>query len=159
MVDRRKFLTTLLGLGSAVGGLAVAAPVLGTIVLPFVRRPAAPEWRNVGPIDRFPPGRMTQGFVEVPRDDWAATLRTKLVYVWRATDGTVTVFSRNCTDLSCPVTWDPGSHCFYCPCHGGIFAQDGTVMAGPPARPLDRYRHRVQDGLLQVDAHSVPPVA
>jgi hypothetical protein len=64
------------------------------------------------------------------------------VYVWRPTDEEVVVFSRSCTDLGCPVIWDGGSQCFFCPCHGGIFARDGRRMAGPPDRELYRYANR-----------------
>ncbi|WP_164102419.1 QcrA and Rieske domain-containing protein [Candidatus Laterigemmans baculatus] len=80
------------------------------------------------------------------------------VYVWRRSAEEVVVFSRSCTDLGCPVTWDPGSHCFLCPCHGGIFAKDGERMAGPPDRPLYRYANRVRDGRLEIDLSSVPPM-
>jgi menaquinol-cytochrome c reductase iron-sulfur subunit len=94
----------------------------------------------------------------VPRGDWARSLGEKGVFVWRASEEEVVVFSRNCTDLSCPVTWDPGSNWFYCPCHGGIFAQDGTNVAGPPTRPLYRYANRVQNGVLEIDLLSLPPM-
>lgn len=126
---------------------------------PLVRRRGQAQWCRVGALIRYPVGETTQGFVDVPRADWGRTLRTKLVYVWRPAEEEVIVFSRSCTDLSCPVTWDAGSACFYCPCHGGIFSQDGEVMAGPPARPLYRYEHRIREDVLEVDANSVPAVA
>jgi menaquinol-cytochrome c reductase iron-sulfur subunit len=96
--------------------------------------------------------------VEVPREDWAATLRERGVYVWRRSEQEVVVFARNCTDLSCPVTWDPGSQWFFCPCHGGIFSKDGERMAGPPKRPLYRYTNRIRDGVVEIDLRSLPPI-
>jgi Rieske Fe-S protein len=57
------------------------------------------------------------------------------------------------------VNWDAGSQCFYCPCHGGIFDREGVPMAGPPPEPLYRYTTRVRDGVLEIDARSVPPMA
>lgn len=42
-----------------------------------------------------------------------------------------------CTHLQCPVYWDKPSGKLLCPCHNGIFAvEDGSVLAGPPPRPL-----------------------
>ena len=71
--------------------------------------------------------------------------------------GVPVVFSRVCTDVGCPVTYDRGSACFLGPCHGGIFTQDGTPIHGPPPRPLYRYAARVRDGVLEIDLNSLPP--
>jgi menaquinol-cytochrome c reductase iron-sulfur subunit len=97
-----------------------------------------------------------QATVEVQRGDWSETLPRKAVYVWRKEEGRAVVYSRNCTDLSCPVHFDSGSERFFCPCHGGIFAKDGTPLAGPPRLPLYRYRTRVRGGELEIDLRSLP---
>lgn len=42
-----------------------------------------------------------------------------------------------CTHLQCPVYWDKPSGKMICPCHNGSFSvEDGSVLAGPPRRPL-----------------------
>ena len=110
-------------------------------------------------LDDFPVGAMTRAEVDVPRPDSSRALREKGVYVWRVSGEAIVVFSRNCTDLSCPVTYDPGSECFFCPCHGGIFAKDGERLAGPPNRPLYRYATRIEQGVLEIDLNSVPAIA
>lgn len=46
-------------------------------------------------------------------------------------------YSDVCTHLSCAVLYTPGAQQFHCPCHEGYFdAYTGTVLAGPPTRPL-----------------------
>lgn len=146
------------------GGLVVAGvlavPGMITAIAPgFIGR-RREMWMPVAPLENFAPGETTRAFVDIEREDWSKSLRTQLIYVRREPDGEVVVFSRNCTDLSCPITWDPGSRTFLCPCHGGIFGQDGTPMAGPPSRPLYRYDNRVRaDGILEVDVYSVPPMS
>jgi nitrite reductase/ring-hydroxylating ferredoxin subunit len=48
-------------------------------------------------------------------------------------------YSRICTHSSCPVFYRPEQNRIDCPCHGGVFsATDGSVLAGPPPRPLPR---------------------
>lgn len=48
-------------------------------------------------------------------------------------------FSRLCTHASCPVFYNSGANQLDCPCHGGVFsAMDGSVLQGPPPRPLPK---------------------
>jgi menaquinol-cytochrome c reductase iron-sulfur subunit len=157
-MDRRKWMKWML---RAIGGVTIAmvgAPVAVSVLAP-ARRPKDPLWRPVGNLEDFPPGSMRPAVVTYPEEGWARALDRKAVSVWRRDDGEVVVFSRSCTDLGCPVRWDPGSQWFFCPCHGGIFAQDGSVRAGPPSRPLDRYSHRVVAGRLEIDLYSLPPMS
>lgn len=52
---------------------------------------------------------------------------------------TYVAFSRMCTHASCPVYFRAGENRLDCPCHGGSFsAADGSVVSGPPPRPLPR---------------------
>lgn len=52
---------------------------------------------------------------------------------------TFVAFSRTCTHASCAVFYHPEANLLLCPCHQGEFsAADGSVIAGPPPRPLPR---------------------
>lgn len=42
-------------------------------------------------------------------------------------------FSSVCPHLGCKVHWEDENHRFFCPCHGGVFTEDGVAIAGPPA--------------------------
>ncbi|HYL46677.1 MAG TPA: Rieske (2Fe-2S) protein [Candidatus Limnocylindrales bacterium] len=57
----------------------------------------------------------------------------------RPAENTYVAFSRTCTHASCPVHYQPGDNRLFCPCHQGFFsAADGSVLSGPPPRPLPR---------------------
>jgi menaquinol-cytochrome c reductase iron-sulfur subunit len=156
-MTRRELLSRVVPLtGVGVAG-AVGVPVLVHTLSPVLEGRPAEMWRPIGPTDGFPEGEVQRVLVDVPREDWARSLQEKGVYVWHSPDEGLVVYSRNCTDLSCPVEYDPGSSWFFCPCHGGIFSTDGTPRAGPPNRPLYRYATRVRDGLLEIDVRSLPP--
>jgi menaquinol-cytochrome c reductase iron-sulfur subunit len=154
---RNTFLKILVhSFGVIIAGV-VAAPSILTAFSPVRgRRPEA--WVRLGPADIYGVGDTTKAVLALPRDDDTKPLQLKGVYVWRMAEDAWVIFSRNCTDLGCPVTWDPGSGVFFCPCHGGIFARDGQRMAGPPKRPLDRYASRVRNGMVEVDVSSLSPV-
>jgi Rieske Fe-S protein len=48
-------------------------------------------------------------------------------------------YSRICTHNSCPVFYRPDENGFECRCHNGLFSiVDGSVLEGPPPRPLPR---------------------
>ena len=158
-MDRRKFLTRTVQTGTTFVAVGLAAPAVITVLSPVLKKERTPKWTQVGVVESFPPDSTKAALIEVERADWARSLRTQLLYVRRSKAGEFEVFSRNCTDLSCPVLWDPGSETFQCPCHGGIFNYEGEPMAGPPSRPLYRYDHRVVNEVLEVDVNSVPPIA
>jgi menaquinol-cytochrome c reductase iron-sulfur subunit len=66
------------------------------------------------------------------------------------------VFAVNCAHLGCPVEWFPQSGLFLCPCHGGVYYEDGSHASGPPPRGLFRCVWRVRDGQLEVQAPHLP---
>lgn len=53
-------------------------------------------------------------------------------------------------DGSTPVGWCPAQGFFEDPATGSKFAEDGSYLAGPAPRGLDRFGSRVVDGVLQV---------
>ncbi|QAR33975.1 Rieske (2Fe-2S) protein [Geovibrio thiophilus] len=63
-------------------------------------------------------------------------------------DGEITAMSLVCTHLGCTIALDGDR--FACPCHGSIFALDGTVVQGPAERRLDTYRTEIRDGQITV---------
>jgi Rieske Fe-S protein len=54
-------------------------------------------------------------------------------------DGTITAFDPRCTHAACRYRWAADAARFKCNCHGGEFALDGTVLAGPPPKPLAKF--------------------
>jgi len=62
-------------------------------------------------------------------------------------DGSLSAFSRRCTHLSCPVNYEADQDRLYCPCHNGAFdVNDGSVLQGPPPRPLPMIELEERDG-------------
>lgn len=153
---------TLLGLVVQASGVAAAGvvgvPAVITAFSPMIKARQGQVWRRVAALDGFPVGEVTEGLIDPTRETWPPAVSPQAVYVWRPSADEVIVFSRSCTDLGCPVNYDSGSKCFLCPCHGGIFDQNGERMAGPPYRPLYRYDVRIRDGVIEVDLNSLPPM-
>jgi Rieske Fe-S protein len=58
-------------------------------------------------------------------------------------------YSQKCTHLSCAVYYERAANRLECPCHEGYFSiEDGTVLQGPPPRPLPRILLEQQGGTV-----------
>ena len=156
---RRSFFGILVTSVSVFVAGVVGIPVLITGLSPALQPRGRARWRSIGRVDDFPVGEVREGVILANRTAWPRSLPRQAVYVWRRSETELVVFSRSCTDLGCPLDYDRGSTCFFCPCHGGIFAQNGERMAGPPNGPMHRYVHRVRDGIIEIDVTSIPPGA
>lgn len=158
VMNRRKLLLWVVrGIGAGTAAI-VGIPAVATLLSPVIRYRRQERWQPVGAVEDFVVNSVEKVAVEIPDGDRPRSLRHKAVFVWRRSEEEIVVYSRNCTDLSCPVTWDAGSGWFFCPCHGGIFNREGEPVAGPPSVPLYRYRTRRRNGMLEIDLNSLPPM-
>lgn len=148
----------LVGLGlAALGGLALLASLAGFTVPDLVRRRTWRKWTRLGPVDDFPERRTRMARFRNPFTvAWDGETAEIPCWVRRIEGDRFQVFSIHCTHLGCPVRWFSESGLFMCPCHGGIFYEDGRRAAGPPPRDLYQYEWRVRDGTLWIRAGHVP---
>ncbi len=105
----------------------------------------------LGPLSRFRSAKEpVDAFyaLEVP-DGYLTRTEKGRVYVV-AEGGQFLCLSTTCTHLGCSVRWDAKRQQFLCPCHGGVYAKDGTVVSGPPPRPLARLPVKVADGQIKI---------
>jgi len=59
----------------------------------------------------------------------------------------LTLLSAQCTHLGCRIA-ESHNGVLHCPCHGSEFAEDGTVIKGPAARPLKQLKwKRTKEGI------------
>jgi menaquinol-cytochrome c reductase iron-sulfur subunit len=156
--NRRQFLTRLtIGL-SAVAAALAGIPVVAYLLSPLIK-PTAEAWVSVGATTNFPADQTVQVSYQDPSPlAWAGLTARTAAWVRHNSPSPTdfTVFVINCTHLGCPVNWLPGGHIFLCPCHGGVFNQDGTVAAGPPPRSLFQYETRIVNGQLQIRTIPLP---
>lgn len=145
---RRRFVKAVLGAISAVAAAILGVPLLGFFSIPALRRREV-EWLEVGPIDGFKVGKIKfVSLTPVVRPVWPEASPQLGAFVSRKADGSFDVFHTHCTHAGCPINWRSAARSFFSPCHGGMFDQDGRVLAGPPPRPLDRHELKVENGVL-----------
>jgi nitrite reductase/ring-hydroxylating ferredoxin subunit len=134
-VSRRQFakFLTLTSLAMFVGNLWILARAW------FYRTPAYPE-QALAAAGELPVGGM-KTFAYPTADDPCILVRTG--------EDAYAAFSQKCTHLSCAVYYEREQNRLACPCHQGFFSvTDGSVLQGPPQRPLPRVALRVKGGQL-----------
>jgi menaquinol-cytochrome c reductase iron-sulfur subunit len=150
-MQRRKFLSAAI---YAIGGLISAGlglPAISFIVAPAVQDTQAGEWLRLGAISKIEIGVPTLFKAKIKRQTGWITSETE-VSVYALTDNgrDFVAMSNICTHLGCRARWIAQQDQFYCPCHAGVYAKDGSVISGPPPRPLDRYPAKVENGQLLI---------
>jgi Rieske Fe-S protein len=122
-VTRRQFakFLTLASLGMFVGNLWVLAKAY------FAKTASFPSV-EVGEVGEIPV-RGIKLFTYPTTKDRCILIRTG--------EDEYVAYSQKCTHLSCAVYFSAKDDRLECPCHQGFFsARDGSVLQGPPPRPL-----------------------
>jgi menaquinol-cytochrome c reductase iron-sulfur subunit len=158
-VSRRNALLKL-GAGlNAVAGLLIGVPVLGYVLSTFSKK-SPRNWVSLGGVDHFPEGNTRLAVFRNPvTKPWDGETTEVPCWVRRVEGEKFQVFAINCTHLGCPVRWFQQSRLFMCPCHGGVFYEDGSHASGPPPRGLFQYEHKVEAGQLKVLGGNLPTLA
>jgi Rieske Fe-S protein len=159
-VSRRNLLVRL-GTGlSALGAALMGVPIVGFVFSTFSRPSAARTWISLGPLEQFPVKETRLAVYRNPSTrPWDGDTGKVPCWVRRVDEKTFQVFAVNCTHLGCPVRWFPDSRLFMCPCHGGVFYENGTRASGPPPRGLFEYQHKIESGQLMVLGGYLPTLA
>jgi menaquinol-cytochrome c reductase iron-sulfur subunit len=149
--SRRGFLGATVVIGGVMGAMVAGpiAPFFAAPLLEFGEEGA--QWVPVGPAESFMTGRREAEYSFDAMEGWYSARRTRRVLAGFE-EGQWVVFSTECTHFGCGVTWKPEQRQFYCPCHGGVFDEQGDPIVPPPDRPLKRLEARVNEetGMLEV---------
>jgi menaquinol-cytochrome c reductase iron-sulfur subunit len=159
LVSRR---TLLMAVSIAAGGLisaAVGLPLVGFLLAPLIRK-QPPVWRDVGQLSKFEVGHTEKvTFADSSSIAWGGSGSETAAWLRRVDEQTFVAFAVDCTHLGCPVRWEADAQLFMCPCHGGVYYQNGDVAAGPPPHALQQFPVRILNNAVQVEWRKLPIVA
>lgn len=157
-VTRRRLLS---GATMAAGGVATAAfalPAVGFALGPVFEDAAEETFQDVGATDDFNAQSYVPRVISIPESINTGEAAKTTIYVREFNpeidtpklDYPYVAVTTRCMHLGCPVRYVQASQRFICPCHGGVYSQDGAVAGGPPVRPLDRFVTREEGGRVLV---------
>lgn len=151
-LTRRSFLGVLLGFGTVVVGAALSVPLIRFVLHPLFTKTTDIGWSDVGSIDEF--ASLTAPVKKLIRvqqlDAWRKIVSEKAIYVLPMKDRLPRILSPICPHLGCSIPWNEAKQEFICPCHGAVFAKDGSELSGPAPRAMDELESKVENGMLKV---------
>src|SRR5262249_6803182 len=131
-----------------------------------VIKPRKDVWINLGALREFPEKQTRLVNFKLPKGErWNGESDQTSAYVRSLPRANPTatptpedfqVFAINCAHLGCPVEWFPQAGLFMCPCHGGVYYEDGNRASGPPPRGLFEYLVKIEDGSLWIKGGHLP---
>jgi menaquinol-cytochrome c reductase iron-sulfur subunit len=147
-ISRRDFMkTAIVAIGGLIG-VAVGVPAISYIVGPALKKNTQ-NWIRLGVVSKVELDTPTLFKATIEsQTGWISTQEEISTYVLTQDGQNFIAMSNVCTHLGCRVRWVSDQGKFFCPCHNGVFAKDGSVISGPPPRPLDRLTTKVEDGAL-----------
>ena len=142
-MNRRAFFTWgSAGVAALCSAIGVSLAAVGRFLQPSVFYEPPQSFKIGVPAD-FPYGAPT-------------FLPDEKIFVFRDKDKGFAVASGVCTHLGCTVKYFGNDNKFHCPCHGSVFASDGSVVHGPAPRPLEWLEVTMaRDGQLLIDKNKV----
>lgn len=149
-LNRRDFMkTAIVSIGGLIGA-AIGLPAVSYIVGPALKK-NTDEWIQLGSVSKVELNTPTLFKTTIEtQTGWINAEEEFSAYVLTTNGQDFSVMSNICSHLGCRVRWIPDQDGFFCPCHNGVFAKDGSVVSGPPPRPLDRFEAKVENGVLFV---------
>ncbi len=141
--NRRKFLNSLLGIGSLGAISAIVYPIISYLIPPKIAEvkvsslkagSAAAFKNNTFKIVRF--GRIP-------------------VILFRTVEGDFGALAATCTHLECIVQFRDDTQQIFCACHNGIYDLHGRNISGPPPRPLEEYVVDIIDDEIRITSQDV----
>jgi cytochrome b6-f complex iron-sulfur subunit len=136
---RRGFLDMAIGVLGAIAALGVAYPV-GMYLWPREEKKEGGGARAM----KFPVAEVPIGEAKFVK------FLNKPAVIVRPNEQEIYALSAICPHLGCVVKWNEQAKEFFCPCHGGKFDVKGTVLGGPPPKPLPSYIVKLENEYIVV---------
>lgn len=148
--ERRKFMSWSVGIINMAVIVGIFAPVAGFIGSPLKKK-EKDDWIDVMGDHEIQVGETKEvHFKTMVEDGYQTVEREYVVYMHRYPDRVV-AFDPACTHLGCRIQYKSDQGKYMCPCHGGVFDQDGNVVSGPPPKALVKHGIKVAQGRIFVN--------
>lgn len=149
-VPRRTVLGWLVGIINVGVATAIIGPTLGFIAAPLTRKRPPGIWVPVLEENELADGETKSvSFQLQVQDGYMTSERKYSAYIYRK-GSKVVAYDPSCPHLGCHVEFKDRKKRYVCPCHGGVFDEEGERISGPPPRGLTKLAAKVDKGRIWV---------
>ncbi|MGD8605414.1 MAG: ubiquinol-cytochrome c reductase iron-sulfur subunit [Anaerolineales bacterium] len=150
-IERRQFMSLSTWAIGALIGAGMFVPAIYYLIGPALAQEDEGDWIRLGAVSKVELGTPTLFRATVERQTgWILNQEEITLYVLTEDGQNFIAMSNICTHLGCRVRWIGDQDQFFCPCHNAVFDKEGTVVSGPPPRPLERREVRIEDDQIYV---------
>ena len=150
-IGRRQFMSIVTWAVGALISLGLGIPGIAYIVGPALQAKQEEEWIRLGSAAKVDLGTPTLFKAKIERrTGWIVSEEELTFYVLTENGRDFIAMSNICSHLGCRVRWLEDQELFLCPCHNASFGKDGSVVSGPPPKPLDVYQVKVEENQIYV---------
>ncbi len=101
----------------------------------FVKENANVAYRFVA--DRLRVEELEELIEMTPGTGAVVRLDNRKIALYKSPNNVIKALSPVCTHAGCIVAWNNAEKSWDCPCHGGRYGVDGSVLTGPPRKALE----------------------
>lgn len=149
-VPRRKLLGWLVGIINAGVFAAILGPVAGFIGWPLKQKKEPGRWVSILDDRELRDGETKFVTYQIEVQDGYMMAQRKYSVFLNRKGNRVYAYDPTCPHLGCHVEYKDRKKRYICPCHGGVFDEDGNRISGPPPRGLTKIATKVEDGKIWV---------
>lgn len=148
-ISRRKMMGLTVGVINL--GLigAIVGPMVGFAIAPLNNK-RKQRWVELMDESLIAPGEVKEVNYSMRVVDGYHEIEQKYTVFLRRGEQDLICLDPACTHLGCRVKFQTDQHKFICPCHGGVFDDQGNNKSGPPPKPLERYPVKIENGKIWI---------
>lgn len=150
-ITRRNFMSIVTWAIGGLIGVGLGIPGIAYILGPAKKSDEDQDWIRLGLTSKVELNTPTLFKTSITKQTgWISNEEEISVYILTDNGRDYIAMSNICTHLGCRVRWISENEQFFCPCHTAVFDKNGDVASGPPPRPLDRYKVKIEDDQLYI---------
>src|SRR5262245_13978018 len=142
-VPRRTVLGWLVGIINAGVFAVLLGPVAGFIGWPLKQKKQPGRWIPVLDETALVDGETKSITYEIEVKDGYMMAQRKYSVFLNRKETKVYAYDPTCPHLGCHVEYKDRKKLYVCPCHGGVFDEEGNRVSGPPPRGLTKIATKV----------------
>lgn len=148
-LSRRAVLGWLVTIINAAVASVLLVPGAKFVLAPLNRK-SKEQWIDIIGENEIAMGETKEVSYTLKVHDGYQVVDRKYTVFLHKSDSGLMCFDPACTHLGCRIKFQSEKHRYFCPCHGGVFGENGQVVSGPPPTGLVQHKVKQENGRVLI---------